>query len=408
VPDSAAIASEHARLYEAERRARIRLEHVQAVTDVALSHLELDDLLGELLARIRDILQADTCAILLLDLANDELIPRAAVGIEAEAEHDIRIPLGHGFAGRIAATKEPLVIEDVEHGDVLNPVFRDSGIKSLLGTPLVVRGEVIGVMHVGTLRPRTFTGEDVELLQLVADRAALGIERAHVHSELLRLDQMKLDFVAVASHELRAPAAAVYGVAMTLRERGAELSSEIRATLEDTLLDQADRLRRLIEQLLDLSKLDAKAIRIVSRNVNVRGVIEKVVESVGGKGVSIEVPRQLQADADPLVVERVLTNLLVNALSHGESPVVVRAERRDRHLRIAVEDAGVGIAEELLPRLFDRFERGAESHGSGLGLAIAKAYARAHGGDLVYDRVGSGTRFELVLPSGSAGTQASG
>jgi signal transduction histidine kinase len=406
VADTAAIATEHARLYRAERRARIRLEHIQAVTDVALSHLELNDLLGELLGRIRDILRADTCAILLLDLETDELFPRAAVGIEAGGERDIRIPLGRGFAGRIAATKAPLIIEDVEHADVLNPVFRERGIKSLLGTPLVVRGEVIGVMHVGTLRPRRFTGEDVELLQLVADRAALGIERAHVHSELLRLDQIKLDFVAVASHELRAPAAAVYGVAVTLRARSAELSAEIRATLEDTLLDQADRLRRLIEQLLDLSKLDAKAIPIVPRNVNVHGIIEEVVDSIGGEGVSIDVMLELEAVADPLVVERVVTNLLVNALSHGEPPIVVHAERRDRHLRIAVEDGGPGIAEELLPRLFDRFERGDESKGSGLGLAIAKAYARAHGGDLVYDRAGRGARFELVLPS--AGTQGSG
>jgi two-component system sensor histidine kinase MtrB len=88
----------------------------------------------------------------------------------------------------------------------------------------------------------------------------------------------------------------------------------------------------------------------------------------------------------------------VNALRYGAPPFVVAADRRDRHLRIAVQDAGPGVPEELRPRLFERFARGAEAGGSGLGLAIARAYARAHGGDLVYDQTPSGARFELILP----------
>jgi signal transduction histidine kinase len=395
------MALEHARLYEAERRARIRLEHVQAVTDVALSYLELDALLQELLDRICRILEADTCAILLLDDDAKELVTRAAVGIEEDVELSVRIPVGRGFAGRVAATRQPVVIEDVHDAEILDPILLQSDITSLLGAPLLVRSEVIGVLHVGTLLPRTFSDDDVELLQLVADRAALGIDRAHVHSESVRLDQMKLNFVAVASHELRGPAAALYGAAMTLRERGDDLSADTRALLEHTIFEQADRLRRLTEQLLDLSQLEAKAIPIVPRKVGVYSIIEEVVGAVGREGVSIEIPRELEAFADPLVVERVVTNLLVNAQRYGKPPVVVRAEQRDRHLRIAVEDGGPGVAEDLVPRLFERFERGRDGDGSGLGLAIAKAYARAHGGDLIYDPGGRGARFELFLPTRS-------
>jgi signal transduction histidine kinase len=395
------MALEHARLYEAERRARIRLEHVQAVTDVALSYLELDALLQELLDRICRILEADTCAILLLDDETKELVTRAAVGIEEDVERSVRIPVGRGFAGRIAATRERVILEDVQDTDVLNPILREKGITSLLGAPLFVHGYVIGVIRVGTLRRRKFTEEDVELLQLVADRAAVEIDRARVHSEVLRLDQMKLNFVAVASHELRAPAAALYGAAVTLRERGDNLSADTRALLEHTIFEQADRLRRLTEQLLDLSQLEAKALPIVPRNVGVYSVIEEVVDAVGREGVSIEIPRELEAFADPLVVERVVTYLLVNAQRYGKPPVVVRAEQRDRHLRIAVEDGGPGVAEDLVPRLFERFERGRDGDGSGLGLAIAKAYARAHGGDLIYDPAGRGARFELFLPTRS-------
>lgn len=386
-------------LYEAERRARIRLEHVQAITDVALSHLELDDLLAELLGRIRDIVRADTCAILLIDVDTNELIARSAVGIEGQAEREVRIPVGAGFAGRIAAEKRPVVLEEVRPRDVMNRILLANGVKSLLGAPLLVRGEAIGVVHVGTRCPRTFTQDDVELLQLVADRAALAIDRARIHAEMLRLDELKLNFVAVASHELRGPVAALYGAAMTLRERAGQLSREDEEMLELTLFDQAERLRRLTEQLLDLSKLEAKAVPIIPRTIGVHDLIEDVLAVVGREGVTVDVRPDLQAFADPLVLERVLSNLVANAFSHGEPPVVVRAEQRDRHLRIAVEDSGPGIPDELAPRIFESFERGGAGQGSGLGLAIARAYARAHGGDLVYDPVGRGARFELFLPT---------
>jgi GAF domain-containing protein len=186
-----------------------RLRRLQLVTDAALSHLDLDELLGELLTRIRDVLDADTAAVLLRDELRNELVARSAVGLEEEVEQGVRIPIGSGFAGRIAADLRPIVIDDVDHTDVLNPLLLKKGIKSLLGVPLVASDSVTGVLHVGTLEPRFFTFDDKELLELVASRAAIAIEKAHVHDELVRLDQMKLNFVAIASHELRTPAPAV-------------------------------------------------------------------------------------------------------------------------------------------------------------------------------------------------------
>src|SRR5215210_6585966 len=126
-----------------------RLQKLQRVTDAALAHLTLDDLLYELLDRSREILDADTCAILLLDEQANELVARAARGIEEEVEQGVRIPVGKGFAGKIAAERRPIVIEDVDHADILNPILREKGIRSLLGVPLLVEGRVIGVMHVG-------------------------------------------------------------------------------------------------------------------------------------------------------------------------------------------------------------------------------------------------------------------
>ena len=96
-----------------ERSARRRVEHVQAITDVALAHLEVDELLSVLLPRIRAILEADTCAVLLLEDGSDELVARSAVGIEEEVEQGVRIPLGGGFAGKVAAERRPVILDDV-------------------------------------------------------------------------------------------------------------------------------------------------------------------------------------------------------------------------------------------------------------------------------------------------------
>ncbi|HJQ51970.1 MAG TPA: GAF domain-containing protein, partial [Gaiellaceae bacterium] len=168
-----------------------RVRRLQAVTDAALAHLRLDELLGALLERTREILEVDTCAILLLDEETNELVARAALGIEEEVEQGVRVPVGGGFAGRIAAEKRPVILEDVDHAHVLNPILREKGIKTLLGVPLIVRDQVIGVLHVGTLRHRKFTADEAELLALVAARAALGIENARVRDELRRLDELK-------------------------------------------------------------------------------------------------------------------------------------------------------------------------------------------------------------------------
>ncbi|HZQ02623.1 MAG TPA: GAF domain-containing protein [Gaiellaceae bacterium] len=403
VADRVATGIEHARLFEAERRARRKLERVQLVTDVALAHLDLEELLWELLRRIRDILAADTAAILLHDPATDELVARAALGIEEEVEQGVRIPVGRGFAGRVAAERRPVILPDLDRADIVNPILREKGLKSMVGVPLLAENHVIGVLHVGSLVSRNFTDDDVELLQVVADRAAMAIERARIHEELRRVDQLKLNFVAVASHELRTPAASVYGIVATLRQRGDVLSDEVRAELEDMLWDQAIRLRRLIEQLLDLSRLDSQSIEIHREPLVLQPLVRDVATSVADAAeldVDVLIEPSFAVLADRLALERILTNLLANAFRYGKPPVVVSADHRDRHLRIVVEDAGEGVPEELVPRLFERFERGYAGHGTGLGLAIAKAYANAHGGDLVYENgARGGARFELILPA---------
>jgi sigma-B regulation protein RsbU (phosphoserine phosphatase) len=152
-----------------------RLRDIEAVTDAALSRLDEQSLLSALLERVKKVLQADTAAVLLLDASAGQLVATAASGLEEEVRQGVRIPLGTGFAGRIAATREPVILTTVDHTTVRNPLLVDRGIRSLLGVPLLVGGNVIGVLHVGSLTGRQFGQRDAELLQLAADRAALAL-----------------------------------------------------------------------------------------------------------------------------------------------------------------------------------------------------------------------------------------
>ncbi len=407
--DRAALAIEHGRLFESERALANRLRKLQEVTDVALTHLSSDHLLDELVIRVREILEADTCAILLLDESRNEVVARAAAGLEEEVEAGVRIPVGQGFAGRLAAERKVIALEDVDHSNVLNPILREKGIKSLLGAPLLARGHVFGVIHVGSLVPRHFTQDEADLLQTAAERAALGIERAQLHDRLLELDRVRNRFVAVASHELRTPAAAVLGSALTLEARKDSLSADDESALITTLSEQAQRLASLIDQLLDLSRLATHSVPVRRERWRVQELVEHTLAEVAPDQraqVEVAIDPGLELDADPAVFARIVSNLVSNALRHGAAPVQLTASlgEADGELQLVVEDAGDGVPEDVRARVFEEFSRSARSvgmPGSGLGLAIARSYAHAHGGELVLDQNGTGgARFRLVLPTG--------
>ena len=161
------------------------VQSLQRVTEAALAYLDLDDLLSELLDRTTEILDVDTAAILLLEEDGRALVARAAKGLEEEVERGFTLPVGAGFAGRIAATRQPVVVEDLDNSpiEIVNPLLRQKGVRSLLGVPLIVEGRLVGVLHIGTLERRHFDSDDIHLLRTVGDRVALAIE----HRELTEL-----------------------------------------------------------------------------------------------------------------------------------------------------------------------------------------------------------------------------
>ncbi|WP_422734210.1 PP2C family protein-serine/threonine phosphatase [Micromonospora sp. WMMD558] len=150
------------------------LRRIEAVTDATLSRLDVADLFDELLDRVRDLLRVDTAAILLLDVRAQQLVATAARGLEEEVRQGFRVSIGRGFAGQVALTRQPVILQEVTSENVVNPVLLQTGVRSLLGVPITAHGDLVGVLHVGTLTPRRFTPDDVRLLELVADRVSLA------------------------------------------------------------------------------------------------------------------------------------------------------------------------------------------------------------------------------------------
>jgi signal transduction histidine kinase len=257
-----------------------------------------------------------------------------------------------------------------------------------------------------------FGDEELRLLRTLGILIGLALDRVRLfeaeHAARLaleRADEVKMNFIALAAHELRTPVTTIRGFATTLHHLRDRLPEQQQHELQGALVQQTERLALLVEQLLDLSRLDAEAIEIAPEPLHVRSQVEQIVATAAPEAgsVEIEVPEEAVAVVDRNVLDRILTNLITNAFKYGTPPIKVLAEQSDRHFRLVVEDEGRGVSPEFVPDLFERFTRSEGSRtgavGTGLGLAIARSYARAHGGDLVYeDAEPHGARFRLVLP----------
>jgi signal transduction histidine kinase len=259
-----------------------------------------------------------------------------------------------------------------------------------------------------------FGDEELRILQTLGALTGIALERVKSYARehearlaLERANEVQASFIALAAHELRTPVTTIHGFVRTLNHYADRLTPERELEMRETLEEQTTRMARLVEQLLDLSRLEADAVEIRPERFEIRSRVRQLVAATaGGRSgdVVVEVPDDAEATADANAFERIVSNLVTNALRYGQPPVTVRLERSDRHLRLAVEDCGPGVPAAFVPDLFERFSRAGVSHdrtpGTGLGLAIARSYARAHGGDLFYESAKPhGARFLLVLPA---------
>jgi len=398
-----------------------RIRTLQIVTDATLAHFNLDELLAELLDRIRDVLRVDTVAILLLESEGDELVAWAAKGLEEEVELGVRIPLGQGFAGRVAETVQPVNIEDTSQADLYNPLLREKGIRSLLGVPLLVEGRVIGVIHVGSFTPQHFTEDDTSLLQLAADRIALAIDNARLYEEerTARIEaeaanRAKDEFLTILSHELRTPLTPIIGW-LHMMLRGVLPQTEYARGL--SVIDRnSQALKRLINDLLDMSAILSGKMRIEETPVPLEAVVREAVETVRPQATERDIHLEVTFRdwENPIVVKgdrtrlvQTFWNLLTNAVkfSPAGGMVHVLCAANPAEAVIEIEDKGEGIAPDFLPHVFERFRQAdgskTRTHGGlGLGLALVKSFVEAHGGtaEAASDGPGLGSRFTVRLP----------
>lgn len=415
---------ERGQLFEREQRARLELEatmermrQVQTVTEVVLAHLSLDKLLAELIDRVHDAMDVDTVVILLRE-EKDDLVAWATKGLELDVR--IRVPIGSGFAGRVAEQKSPMMIDDIDSADLHTPFLRERGVKSLLGVPLLIEGRVVGVIHVGRLVRRAFTEDDARLLELVAFRVALAIDNARLFEEERAArreaelaSRAKDEFLTTISHELRTPLTPIIGWIHMIRND--LLPQKETAHGLEVIEKNSHALKRLINDLLDMSAILSGKMRMEELPLRLGAVVREAIETARPMAATRDVQIELtfgdwqdeNVSGDRIRLGQALVNLLDNAIKFSlpGGVVKVRCENDGDAAVIHIEDAGQGIAAEFIPFVFERFrqEDGSKtrSHGGlGLGLALVKSFVEAHRGSVQVTSAGPGrgSRFTVRLP----------
>jgi signal transduction histidine kinase len=392
------LARERAALSKAENAVG-RLRAVQLVTDTALAHLQPEELLVELLKRIRAILATDTATILLCEPQGTHLTVRASDGL---IEHpDLRIPVGQGIAGRIAAARTVLAFEDLAVEEVWSPQLKQS-VRSLLGVPLLVEGQLIGVLHVGSGSPRHFTDDEAQILQLVADRVALATDRSRLFHEVTesreRTRALSRRLVEAQETERREIARELHdeigqvltAVKICIGKLADREGEPARAPLQEVL----DGVDRAIEQVrsmsLDLrpSLLDDLGLVEAVRWYAHRAARETSMKlSLEAGGLAERLPSEIET-----ACFRVVQESLTNVLRHAHAgQVFLSLHRQGSRLEVTVRDDGVGFNLELA--------RGRSATGSCMGLAGMEERVSLVGGQFaVVSSVGTGTEIRASFP----------
>ena len=413
---AALLVSEKAARAQAEEAAEL-VRRLQVIIDLSLMHLSLDELLGEILARIGEMLASDAAAILLLTEDRSSLTVCALVGLDTEVAAELCIP--GGMAARIATTRAPMVSDDLSTSESAGSLLRQR-VCSLIGAPLVVVGDVIGVIQVmTTFEPRRFTENDLRLLQLIADRVGLAIERARLYEAEQRArlqaettSRMKDEFLATVSHELRSPLNSILGWVKILRDGKLGRDATVRAL--ETVERSARTQNRIINDLLDVSRIIAGKLRLNMRPLEPTRIVEAAVEAARpaaeAKGIQLEMSLDRKAgpiSGDPERVQQLVWNLVSNAIKFTPTggSVQVKLAPVASFTEITVSDTGAGISAAFLPHVFDRFRQADASStrkqgGLGLGLALVKYLAEMHGGtvDVHSEGEGKGATFTVRLP----------
>jgi PAS domain S-box-containing protein len=388
-----------------------RLRRLQSLTDAALSHLSLNELLDDLLARICETVSADMCGMLLTDHDKEELYSVAFVrgGNIVRASSDIRIPFGQGIVGRAAVEHRTMTVRHALSNPTIRPETRAFGLETLAAVPLLSGRRTIGILVVASVADRCFEHDEIDFLELVAQRLANAIVNSWRYENACGANRMKDRFLSVASHELRAPITGILGWVEMLRS---ESDPDMRAEALDWIESCARTQAQLVKDLLDATRIREGKMEIRSENLDVRDVVQAAIHIIDSQarecGVVVEASlpdRAVSVVGDATRLQQVVWNLLGNAVKFTPAGKHVRAtvDVSDRQAKITVADEGEGIQPEFLPHVFKAFEQddnGKRAGGLGLGLHIVSSIVSMHGGTIkaMSDGVGRGATFTVSLP----------
>jgi signal transduction histidine kinase/CheY-like chemotaxis protein len=405
-----------------------------------IARIALEPTLGLIVARARDLLQAEVAMLALRQEGSDTFAVEAHSGAITEALAGLRFFTGQGLGGRVAATGMPMMLGNYQEEYPDSPfleIIQKAGIRSAVVVPLKTREVVIGVLYVHSPAPDKFREEDQQLLSALADQAAIAIENARLYQQVrqhaaeleakveartqelqetnLKLEaasRHKSEFLASMSHELRTPMNAIIGFTRLVMRRSKEVLPKKQFDNLGKILTSADHLLALINDILDLSKIEAGRMEVHPVEFELEPLIDVCLRTVEPlvaverlqlvKEVTPGLPTMF---TDPDKIKQMLVNLLSNAVKFTErGHIRVKATSEDGRVSIAVEDTGIGIAPKAIEVIFDEFCQADSSTtrrygGTGLGLSISRHLARLLGGDIsVKSKKGKGSTFTLAIP----------
>jgi signal transduction histidine kinase len=435
--DQAVIAIENVRLFQ-ELEARTRelgrsvgeLKALGEVGQAVSSTLDLQTVLSTIVGHAVQLSGASGGVVYEYDEAKQEFHLRASQRMEDEVVEALRatpVRLGQGATGQAATTRAPVqfpnILEQREStATTVRPIVARLGYRSVLAVPLLREGKIMGALTVWRKEVGDFSPEVVNLLQTFATQSALAIQNARLFREIEdksrqieAANRHKSEFLANMSHELRTPLNAIIGFSEVLGERLFGELNEKQAEYTDDILTSGRHLLSLINEILDLSKVEAGRMELELATFDLPLAIDNartfVRERATKHGITLDVAvdeRLGDFVGDERKIKQILLNLLSNAVKFTPEGgrIGMKARQADGAVEISVSDTGIGIAPEDQPKIFEEFRQvgGDYAHkveGTGLGLTLAKKFVELHGGRIwVESEVGKGSKFTFTLPIG--------
>ena len=411
----AAAAIENTRLIEEQRQ---RLTEVLLLQDVLLTlsrFIRMDQLLEQLLVLLEEWLGYQNCAVLLYDKERNVLSTTAYRGFHSQEMSNRILPVAEDTAsGQVVTKLRPVRIDNFAREESLSALLDDT--QSALSVPLLCGEDVdlVGVISLESADPNAFTERDARILSTIGAQAAIGIRQSQLYEASRRANRLKQEFITTMSHELRTPMTVLIGYCDMLAKESLGALNEAQLSALKVIRDRSELLLRLLNDVLDFSKIVAGNLELNPVLVNLRRAVEaavskyKVYADRKRQIVSIDIPRSCQyVTADDYRLQQILGHLIENAIkfSPEERPVVVRAGLYDSdYVRIDVVDRGIGIKPEDIEIIFEDFRQldnsfTREYGGAGMGLAVAKHLVELQGGLIwVESEFGEGSTFSLILP----------